>query len=161
MNAKNWIDQLQLRPHPEGGYYKETYRCASEFSFDGFTEKRNISTAIFFLLEEKNKSHLHRIKSDELWFFHEGTTLEIICLSEKGLTTILLGKNSTAGEQLQAVIPAGVWFGAKVKDGNGFALVSCTVAPGFDFRDFELAKKDDLISFFPLHKNLIEEMCLS
>jgi uncharacterized protein len=161
MNAKDWIEQLQLLPHPEGGYYKETYRCSSEFSFDGFPEKRNVCTAIYFLLEKENKSHLHRIHSDELWFFHEGTTLEIICLSPQGMKTILLGKNLAAGEQLQAVIPAGVWFGARVKNGNGYALVSCTVAPGFDFRDFELAKKDDLFLEFPESKTLLEEMCLS
>ncbi len=158
MNASYWIEQLNLLPHPEGGYYKETYRCATEISFPGFPEKRNVSTAIYFLLEEKNKSHLHRIKSDELWFFHEGATLEIICLSEEGLSTILLGKNSAAGEQLQAMIPAGVWFGARVKNETGYALVSCTVAPGFDFNDFELADKKTLLSQFPDHAHVVLEM---
>ncbi len=160
MTAEYWIEQLQLLPHPEGGYYKETYRSSEEIIFSGFEGKRNISTAIYFLLEDKSKSHFHRIKSDELWFFHEGVALEIICLSDIGLKTILLGKNCEKGEQLQAVIPAGVWFGARIKEGKDYALVSCNVAPGFDFNDFELAKKENLEKEFPEHKELIGEMTI-
>lgn len=158
MDAKHWIEKLQLLPHPEGGYYKETYRCAAETVFDGFDGKRSVSTAIYFLLEREHKSHFHRIQSDELWFFHEGVSLEIFCLSEKGLTTVLLGKKIEAGEQLQAIIPAGTWFGAKVRDGKGYALVSCTVAPGFDFRDFELGKKAALLEKFPREEKIIGEL---
>lgn len=161
MNAKDWIEQLQLLPHPEGGYYRETYRCSTEVLFNGFPERRNISTAIYFLLQDKNKSHFHRIKSDELWFFHEGSTLEVLYLTPQGVKTILLGKNNLAGEQLQAVIPAGVWFGARVKNSEGYALVSCTVAPGFDFHDFELASKERLSKEFPGNEKLLNEMCLS
>ncbi|HWZ21099.1 MAG TPA: cupin domain-containing protein [Cytophagaceae bacterium] len=161
MNSKYWIEHLQLLPHPEGGYYKETYRSAEKIMASGLDGKRNISTAIYFLLDGKNKSHLHRIKSDELWFFHEGATLEIFCLSEKGLVTILLGKDIEGGEVLQAIVPAGIWFGAKVKDEKNYALVSCTVAPGFDFQDFELAKKEYLLNHFPEHKELIETMSLT
>ena len=160
MNADDWIQQLQLLPHPEGGYYKETYRSKESVFFLGFEGRRNTSTAIYFLLKEKDKSHFHRIKSDELWFFHEGSSLEIFCLSENGLQTILLGKNSKEGEQLQAIIPAGNWFAAKIKDETGFSLVSCTVAPGFDFQDFELAEKELLEKEFPSHKRLIEVMTL-
>ncbi len=160
MNATYWIEQLQLLPHPEGGYYKETYRSNDEVSFSAFEGKRNISTAIYFLLEGKNKSHFHRIKSDELWFFHEGAALEIFCLSDKGLSIILLGKDLLNGQQLQAIIPAGTWFGAKVKDEKNYALVSCTVAPGFDFRDFELATKEEFVKIFPKQHDLIEKMTL-
>ncbi len=77
MNANDWVAQLHLLPHPEGGYYKETYRSKEESLFDDFNGKRSISTAIYFLLEGKDKSHFHRIQSDELWFFHEGSALEI------------------------------------------------------------------------------------
>lgn len=152
-----YINHLQLTSHPEGGYYKETYRC--EDSLQTESGSRNISTAIYFLLDGKNKSHFHRIKSDELWFFHDGNTLEILVLDNKGLRSIYLGKNLEDGEKLQAIIPAGSWFGARVKDGNGFALVSCTVAPGFDFNDFELAT-NSLSQLFPEHKELIKEMTL-
>jgi predicted cupin superfamily sugar epimerase len=147
MTARYWIEQLHLLPHPEGGYYKETYRCAEEISVS--EGKRNISTAIYFLLEEKNKSHFHRIKSDELWFFHEGVALEIFYFLENKLVRILLGKDIEKGECLQAVIPAGVWFASKVKEEMGYALVSCTVAPGFDFKDFELGKRNDLLATYP------------
>src|SRR6478609_7366851 len=153
MNAKLWIEKLNLLPHPEGGYYKETYRCADTLSTAA--GQRNISTAIYFLLEDKQKSHFHRIQSDELWFFHSGDTLEILVLDESGLRSILLGNNPDKGETLQAVIPAGKWFGSRVKDQKGFALVSCTVAPGFDFNDFELAKAESLSQQFPEHEALI------
>jgi len=160
MNAAYWIEKLNLLPHPEGGHYKETYRCEETMQADRFEGTRNVSTAIYFLLEDKNKSHFHRIKSDELWFFHEGSTLEILLLRETGLEIILLGKNPDKRESLQAIVPAGCWFGARLKEGNDYALVSCTVAPGFDFRDFELANKDGLKKIFPNHTDIIEEMTL-
>lgn len=158
MNAKDWITQLHLLPHPEGGYYKETYRSKEDSPFDGFEGKRNISTAIYFLLEEKDKSHFHRIQSDELWFFHEGSALEIFILREEHVEMITLGKNINNEEQLQATIPGGVWFGARLKNQQGYALMSCTVAPGFDFKDFELGKKKALINLFPQHHSLIETL---
>jgi predicted cupin superfamily sugar epimerase len=154
MNAKDRITQLNLLPHPEGGYYKETYRSKEDAAFAGFNGKRNISTAIYFLLEGKDKSHFHRIQSDELWFFHEGSVVEIIILREDKVEMITLGKS----DQLQAIIPAGVWFGARVKDQQNYALVSCTVAPGFDFRDFELGKKKALINLFPQHSSVIDAL---
>ena len=158
MNAKEWIDQLQLLPHPEGGYFKETYRSKEAAAFEGFIGERSISTAIHFLLEGKDKSHFHRIQSDELWFFHEGSALEIFVLREEKIEMITLGKNINESEQLQAIIPSGVWFGARIKDQVGYALVSCTVAPGFDFKDFELGKKKELIKLFPQHIKIIEEL---
>jgi predicted cupin superfamily sugar epimerase len=158
MNAKHWIEKLDLLPHPEGGHYKETYRCADTITTP--SGQRNISTAIYFLLEEKQKSHFHRIQSDELWFFHSGEALEILVLDETGLHAILLGNNPDKGEALQAVIPAGKWFGSRVKNQTGYALVSCTVAPGFDFNDFELAKANELSRNFPEHEIVIREMCI-
>ena len=158
MNAKEWIEKLHLLPHPEGGYYKETYRSKEDALFADFDGKRNLSTAIYFLLEGKDKSHFHRIQSDELWFFHEGSALEIFILRENKIEITTLGKNSHLTEELQAIIPAGVWFGARVKDQQGYALVSCTVAPGFDFRDFELGKKKELMELFPQHALIVREL---
>ncbi|MFL5729524.1 MAG: cupin domain-containing protein [Cytophagaceae bacterium] len=161
MKAADWIKKLNLLPHPEGGYYRETYRSSATIPAGRFDKNRNVSTAIYFLLEEKNKSHFHRIKSDELWFFHEGAALEILMLDEAGLKIVLLGKNAEAGESLQAIVPAHTWFAARLRDQKDFALVSCTVAPGFEFADFELGKKQDMKKRFPQYEKLLDEMCIN
>lgn len=158
-NATYYIEKLEMLPHPEGGFYKETYRSENVVKNEDYKD-RNISTAIFFLLENQQKSHLHKIKSDELWFHHQGETLEIISIQNGALHTIYLGTDLDAGEVLQATIPANVWFASRVKNQNGFALVSCTVAPGFDFEDFEMAKKANLLVQFPNLREMITEMCL-
>jgi uncharacterized protein len=154
MNAKELIRQLQLKPHPEGGYYKETYRSGE--SMNTSQGSRNVSTAIFYLLEDKDKSHFHRIKSDELWFFHQGNPLELVMIQNEKITTIILGSDIENGQSFNAIIPANTWFAARVKDGGGYSLFSCTVAPGFDFADFELAKREDLLQQYPNLKTTIE-----
>lgn len=139
-DATYFIERLGLTAHPEGGFYAETYRGQQQIeNIDG--NKRNISTAIYFLLSDNQKSHFHRVKSDELWFHHEGETLAITVIIKNRLEVIYLGKDLESGEVLQATIPANCWFASQIKDKIGFALVSCTVAPGFDFADFEMAKK--------------------
>ncbi|MCQ0111641.1 cupin domain-containing protein [Zhouia amylolytica] len=159
MNGKTLIEQLDLQPHPEGGYYKETYR-STETTLNRDGEKRNVCTAIHFLLEDFDKSHFHRIQSDELWFFHKGAPLEIYYISEGILHTVVLGDNLEKGDKLFYKIPANTWFASKVKDEKGFALVSCTVAPGFDFADFELATNAQLKKEFPDLKSVIDEFTL-
>ncbi|OON66966.1 cupin domain-containing protein [Hymenobacter sp. CRA2] len=156
MTAQEIIRHLHLTPHPEGGYYRETYRSAHTTA-DEVGQTRNVSTAIYYLLENADKSHFHRIKSDELWFFHQGQPLEIVVLSGQQATSIILGSDFARGEVPQAVVPAGAWFGARVRHGAGFALVSCTVAPGFDFADFELASRAALNGEFPQWQELIEQ----
>lgn len=156
MNAAELIRQLRLQPHPEGGYFKETYRSALQIEA-GQDRTRNVSTAIYFLLEGHDRSAFHRIKSDELWFFHQGQPLEIVFIQNGQLVTVLLGNDVARGEVPQAVVPAGVWFGAKVKNSTGFALVSCTVAPGFDFADFELASRQELLPQYPHLAEVIRE----
>lgn len=155
MNVKHLIETLQLQPHPEGGYYKETYRCAETMTTSANTA-RNVSTAIYFLLTDEDTSHFHRIKSDELWFFHQGMPLELVLIKDRELQTIILGNDVVNGEVPQAVIGANCWFGARVKDRDGYSLVSCTVAPGFDFEDFEMAKRENMLEEYPLLKNVIE-----
>ncbi|MFD2720856.1 cupin domain-containing protein [Hymenobacter monticola] len=155
--AQDLVDHLQLQPHPEGGYYRETYRAALEIAADSGA-LRNVSTAIYYLLENDNRSHFHRIQSDELWFFHQGQPLEVLLLQNGELTILTLGHDVTQGELLQAVVPAHTWFGARVQGGTGFALVSCTVAPGFDFADFELADRARLTEEFPEYAPVIEQM---
>jgi predicted cupin superfamily sugar epimerase len=156
MNGKEIVEKLGLQEHPEGGFYKETYRSNQTIETDK-NVYRNISTAIYFLLENENKSLFHRIKSDELWFFHQGEALEIVFIKEGVLNTIILGNNLENGEVVQATIPANTWFASRVKNLKGYSFVSCTVAPGFDFADFELAKREDLINEFPNLKETIEK----
>ncbi|MBO0358345.1 cupin domain-containing protein [Hymenobacter sp. BT186] len=156
MTAPDLVRHLHLLPHPEGGYYRETYRSAHTVTTDE-AHTRNGSTAIYYLLENEDRSCFHRIKSDELWFFHKGQTLEIVLIADGQATTIILGNDLEKGEQLQAVVPANTWFAAQVKQRVGYALVSCTVAPGFDFTDFELAERAELTAQFPHLQDLIEK----
>ena len=154
MSVKNLIDKLQLQPHPEGGYYKETYRCDQRIGTEA--GERNVSTAIYYLLENDDKSHFHRIRSDELWFFHLGEPLEIVFIREGVLESVILGNDLGKGQLPQAIIPANSWFASHIKNEKGFTLVSCTVAPGFDFKDFEMAKRETLIQEYPQLKEVIE-----
>ena len=156
MNINDIISKLQMLPHPEGGYYKETYR-ATELTTNKGGNTRNVCTAIYFLLENDNISRFHRIKSDEMWFFHQGEPIEVVSIQNNELLSITLGNNIEKGEVPQAVIPAGVWFASCVKGGKGYGLVSCTVSPGFDFADFEMAKRDELMREFPSLKSTIEK----
>ena len=139
MTSRNYIELLQMQPHPEGGYYKENFRSEKSFQFEDFDGERSICTSIYFLLEKGQTSALHRIKSDEIWYFHDGQTLEIIELDINGNEMITrLGKDISKGEVLQHVVLANVWFGARLAANSEFCLVGCQVSPGFDFKDFEL-----------------------
>jgi predicted cupin superfamily sugar epimerase len=154
-----WIEHLRLQQHPEGGYYRETYRSREEISVNDFANNfkgwRNVSTAIYFLLTQKDQSLFHRIKSDELWHFHYGGPLNIYLLGERGLITYTLGPNPENGESLQIAIPANHWFGAATAPNAPYTLTSCTVAPGFDFQDFEMAERGNLLSEFPKYKDIL------
>lgn len=156
MDVKELIHKLQLLPHPEGGFYRETYRSDESINTDN-GKVRNISTAIYYLLENEDRSLFHRIQSDELWFFHQGQALEINVIRDNQLDTILLGNDIEKGEVPQAIIPANRWFASSIKNSSGYSLVSCTVAPGFDFTDFELANRETLIQQYPHLKNSIEK----
>ena len=139
MNSKTYIEKLEMLPHPEGGFYKEKFRSEKSFQFEGIDGERSICTSIYFLLEKGQTSALHRIKSEEIWYFHDGQTLEIIELDINGNEMITrLGKDISNGEVLQHVVPANVWFGARLAINSEFCSVGCQVSPGFDFKDFEL-----------------------
>ncbi|MGA9511716.1 MAG: cupin domain-containing protein [Candidatus Sulfotelmatobacter sp.] len=162
-DAAYWIEKLSLEAHPEGGYYRQTYRADLVLTKDGlppeFTGARAASTAIYFLLEGENFSAFHRLRSDEVWHFYIGSTLAVHVIDQHGLySEILLGSDPEAGESLQAVVKAGCWFASRVRDGKGFALVGCTVAPGFDFEDFEMRKRDELVREYPQHREVIERL---
>jgi hypothetical protein len=162
-NARYWIDSLQLEPHPEGGFFRQTYRSPAvlpQFALPpGFNGDRSVSTAIYFLLEGVDFSAFHRIASDEIWHFYSGYTLWIHIIDEEGRHTLIkLGPNAEEGEVFQAVVPAGCWFGSCLALPDTFALVGCTVAPGFDFADFELAARPALVARYPRHEALIERL---
>ncbi|MBT1706060.1 cupin domain-containing protein [Fulvivirgaceae bacterium PWU20] len=159
-SASYWVELLQLTPHPEGGFFKETYRSSEvagkECLSDGFTGKRNFSTAIYFLLRSQDRSLFHRIKSDEMWHYYAGGSLTLYVLNEGGLRTYKLGTSLENGESVQIVIPANSWFGAKVNEADNYVLCGCTVSPGFDFEDFEMASREELLKAFPFEREVIE-----
>ncbi len=156
MNTEELICKFHLEPHPEGGYYREIYRSPLMVQVNG--EERCASTSIYFLLIESAFSAFHRLRWDEIWHFYEGSGLRLYCLSSGGELCIQdMGRSGAEGESIQCMIPAGAWFAAEVIRGE-FALVGCTVAPGFEFVDFELALRQDLIREFPEHQSLIERL---
>jgi predicted cupin superfamily sugar epimerase len=161
LNAQYWIDRLELSPHPEGGYYRATYKADLTIAHGAlpstFGGNRAASTAIYFLLEGKDFSAFHRIAADEVWHFYAGNSLVVYVIDSEGNASELhLG--SAAGEGFQAVVKAGCWFASRLKEPAGFALVGCTVAPGFEFEDFELATRSELVRVYPAHRKLIEEL---
>jgi predicted cupin superfamily sugar epimerase len=160
-SVQYWINKLNLIAHPEGGYYRETYRSGLSIPREGlppqFTGPRLVSTAIYFLLDGENFSAFHRLRSDELWHFYAGSPITIHVIEpDGGYSAIHLGSDPEAGDVLQAAIKAGHWFASHVRDPGSFALAGCTVAPGFDFADFELGKRAELVGPYPQHRHLIE-----
>jgi len=161
--AEDWIEKLRLEAHPEGGYFRQTYRAGLSLAKAalpaGFSGARAASTAIYFLLEGENFSAFHRLRSDEVWHFYDGEPLVVHVIEPEGkVSRTLLGRDVEAGQVLQAVVKAGCWFASHVADWSSFALVGCTVAPGFDFDDFEMGRREELRVRYPLHAELIERL---
>jgi predicted cupin superfamily sugar epimerase len=163
--ADYWIRQLQLTRHVEGGAFREIYRSpiiAAESALPpAFQGDRNFSTGIYFLLQQHQFSAFHKIKSDEMWHFYYGDTLIIYEIDTNGqMLQHHLGNDPDKGETFQCVINAGNWFAARVAEGGSYTLTGCTVSPGFDFVDFELAVRDELIAQYPQHAALIEALTI-
>ena len=160
MSAAKWTTALGLEPHPEGGFYRRSYTANCRVSPEYFAAARPIASAIYYLLPAAQFSALHRIQSDELWHFYAGGGLNISVITPKGELKILrLGLDLARGEQPQQLVPAGCWFGASVAHGE-YVLVGCTVAPAFDFADFELGKRTELLAMYPQHAEIIEQLTL-
>jgi len=159
VTAADWISALGLLPHPEGGFYRETYRSAETIEavhLPRFAGPRPYSTAIYFLLPGDHISALHRIESDEVWHFYAGSAVTLTIIDPNGKRTDQrLGGGVARGERFQVVVPAGCWYGAAVDDRGSWALLGGTVAPGFDFADFELADRATLLAEFPQHREAI------
>jgi uncharacterized protein len=149
--AKRLIRDLNLRPHPEGGYFTEAYRSSNRVAAGAHS--RSALTSIYYLLTDDNFSAFHRLSSDEVWHHYEGADVAIECLgSDGGHRQAVIG---TTGVR-QAGIPPGVWFAAHLLGGGGYALVGCDVAPGFEYEDFEIASRAALRGAYPSHAALIE-----
>ncbi len=147
--ALGLIEALGLAPHPEGGYFAETYRHRRNAA------DRSLCTAIYFLVTAHSPSRMHRVASDEIWHFYLGDPLEMLQLSEDGARTISIGTDFAAGQRPQVLVPGGVWQGVRVAPGGSYALVGATVSPGFDFADFELGDRAALAAAYPQAAALI------
>lgn len=162
-NAEYWINKLNLQKHPEGGYFSEVYRSTEEIKEEHlpprYSGSRNHSTSIYFLLTSDEFSAFHRIKSDETWHFYSGQTITIHMIDENGnYSTVRLGSNPDNKEVFQFTIPHGTWFAASVEGADSYALVGCTVSPGFHYDDFKLGKREDLVRLFPEHVEIINKL---
>ena len=157
------IKELDLKPHPDGGYFKETYRSKGEINEDSlhfnYNGKRSFATCIYFLLTSDTFSAFHKIKQDEIWHFYEGSPISLHTISEKGNhSEFIIGRDFNKGQTPQLLVSGGYLFGARVINKNDYALVGCTVSPGFDFSDFELPSRKELIFKFPQHQEIITEL---
>lgn len=161
LKAKQYIKQLQLKKHPEGGYFREVYR-SGELILPGhlpsrYKSSRNFSTSIYFLLEGKQFSAFHLLQSDELWHFYDGCPVIIYIINKEGELNIKkLGKKKDC--ELQITIEKQNWFAAEIEDKKSFALFGCTVSPGFDFDDFQMGERELLTERFPWHKKFIQRL---
>ncbi|WP_299216314.1 cupin domain-containing protein [uncultured Dokdonia sp.] len=164
MNTKETlIKSLDLQPHPEGGYYKETYRSqgniAEECLSDAYNGSRSHATGIYFLLTSDNFSAFHKINQDEMWHFYDGASILLhIILKEGVYSQHIIGRNILAGEVPQLVVKGGDWFAAEVIGVDTFSFVGCTVSPGFDFKDFVLPSRKELVALFPEHTDVITRL---
>lgn len=155
--AESIVRALGLQPHPEGGFYRETFR--SMMTIGGLPHvggTRSASTSIYYLLPAGTFSALHRVASDEVWHHYDGDPVDLHTIDRTGLHAVhRLGRDLASGERPQHVVAAGIWQAA-IPRGARFALMGCTVAPGFDFLDFEMPSREELLEKFPLFSGVIE-----
>lgn len=162
-DADYWIQKLSLSPHPEGGYFKETFIASDIINTDNLQRNykgpKKAYTAIYFLLRSSQVSRLHRLKSDELWNYHYGSPITIHIIDSNGnYCEKKLGPNPDNKESFQIIIKGGCWFGVTVDEKNSYSLTGCFVSPGFDYIDFELAKREKLIKKYPEHSSIIKKL---
>jgi len=156
--AEKLIRLLDLAPHPEGGYFRETHRGALRVTAAGAERgERAAHTLIYFLLPAGTFSALHRVASDEVWHHYDGDAVDLHLIDEGRHSVVTLGHRYDAGERPQHVVPAGVWQAA-VPRGDRFALCGCTVSPGFDFADFAMPSREALLALFPAHAAIVTRL---
>lgn len=157
------IEKLDLQTHPEGGYFKEVYRSNGTIPKtvlgNNYSGPRNYATSIYFLLTSDNFSAFHKINQDETWHFYKGSPLKLHIIDKKGNYQYHLIGNDIANNQIpQFTVSGGDWFAAEVAEPNSYSFVGCTVAPGFEFDDFVLPRRDELIELFPQHSAIIQQL---
>ncbi|MGB0525313.1 MAG: cupin domain-containing protein [Flammeovirgaceae bacterium] len=161
-SANYWIEKLGLTKHPEGGYFKEVYRSNETMKQESlparYTGDRAFSTSIYFLLTGNEISAFHRLQSDEIWHYHTGSSATVYEIDQATgkLISHQIGAELESGQRFQVMIKAGNWFAAHLNEPDAYILVGCTVAPGFDFTDFELATEEQLLTAYPQHEELIK-----
>jgi len=160
LSADDLIRVLNLQPHPkEGGFFHETYRAAESIALPGYPAPRSHGTAIYYLLKPGTMSALHLLHSDEIFHFYLGGPVRMLQLLPDGTgRTVVLGSDLEKGESLQVVVPRGVWQGACLEPGSAFALLGCTVAPGFDYADYVHGERTALVNQYPAHRAMIERL---
>ncbi len=159
MKAEDWITHLDMAAHPEGGYYKQSFVSHEKVNMATHSAERNLYTSIYFLLRSQDISHFHRLKSDELWYFHAGHSLTVHILDAEGkYRAEKLGLDIEAGERPQVLVERGSIFGSSVEAEETFSLVGCMVSPGFDFEDFELLLQDELLKRYPDQEQIIRKL---
>jgi hypothetical protein len=154
MTADLWIQKLGMKPHPEGGFFAETYRNSRYVSF--VNGPRSMATSIYFLLRSQDISHFHQLYSDEIWYFHSGSPVLVHQFHKNNYQKYILGPESD--HDLQVVIKAGTIFGAEVLEESSYCLMGCMVNPGFDFSDFRMMDREELHIKFPDHEELINRL---
>lgn len=161
MQRNDYIKSLKLEPHQEGGWFRQVYTSDKEFYDEDSNGNRFYYTSIYFLLDDTSCSHFHRLNHDEMWYYHDGEAITIHCISPEGnYTAVKLGKNVSAGEYMQFKVPKHTIFASEVTKPNSFCLVSCVVSPGFDYHDFEMLKKSDLLKQCPGYQDVINRLAI-
>lgn len=154
--ADYFIQKLDITPHIEGGYYKESLLSTDPVQREDISSK-TLWSSIYFLLQTDEVSHFHRLKSDEIWYFHSGMPLTIYMISPEGeLICKQLGVNISKGESPQVLVPKGYIFGSALNE-DGYSLVGCMVAPSFSYEDFELFERKELLERYPQHEDVIKK----
>ncbi|MGX7092918.1 cupin domain-containing protein [Hutsoniella sourekii] len=152
-SSQDWVESLGLIPHQEGGYYRQVYKSSERIRGD----QRALYTSIYFLLEKDNPSHFHRLTCDEIWYYHAGQALTIHMIDLEGqYQRVVLGSCVAQDQVLSFVVPQGFIFGSTVEE--GYALVSCLCAPGFEYADFELFDEKELLTQYPEHEAIIKRL---
>jgi len=159
-DGRYWIEKLGLERHPEGGYFRETYRTNSMIDKsclpEAFAGDRHLATSIFYLLDKEEYSVFHKLHGDEIWHYYTGSPLILYMLSANGsLDIVCLGTDIEHGEYPQVTIKNNTWFAAELKDKTSFGLYGCTTSPGFEYEDFEMADRQTLLEKYPQHKKIL------
>lgn len=153
--GKYFIEKLNMKEHPEGGYYCECIKAE-----DGMPDGRKLFTSIYYLLRDREVSHFHRLDADEIWYYHSGTALTVYVIGTDGsMRQEKLGLDAERGERPQVLIRKGEIFGA-VADGTGYSLTGCMVSPGFEFEHFEIVPRNELLELYPQYENIIKKLTL-